>query len=91
MGNKTCSRKLPATLFYLRNGGEVKRKKIKPQKHPPNFTRPKNCLFERDPNRHGLIYVLEGGGYLTSPEIALAIRMGADVTIRSGVVVPSAP
>ena len=49
------------------------------------------CLFERDPSGHGLIYVLEGEGYLTSPEIALAIRMGADVTIRSGIVVPSVP
>ena len=49
------------------------------------------CLFERDPNGHGLIYVQEGEGYLTSPEIALALRMGADVTIKSGVVVPSVP
>jgi hypothetical protein len=47
------------------------------------------CLFERDPNGHGLIYVLEGEGYLTSPEIALALRMGADISIMSGVVVPS--
>ena len=46
------------------------------------------CLFQRDPNGHGLIYVLEGQEYLTSPEIALARRMGADITIQSGVVVP---
>ena len=41
------------------------------------------CPFKRDPKGHGLIYLLEGEEYLTSPEIALAIRMGADVTIRT--------
>ena len=47
------------------------------------------CLFQRDPKGHGLIYLLEGEEYLTSPEIALAIRMGADITIRTGIVVPA--
>ena len=47
------------------------------------------CLFQRDPLGHGLIYVLEGQEYLTSPEIDLARRMGADLTIHSGVVIPS--
>ena len=47
------------------------------------------CLFQRDPSGHGLIYVLEGQEYLTSPEIDLARRMGADLTIHSGVVIPS--
>ena len=45
-------------------------------------------LFQRDPSGHGLIYLLEGQEYLTSPEIDLARRMGADITVQSGVVVP---
>jgi hypothetical protein len=47
------------------------------------------CLFQRDPNGHGLIYLLEGEESLTSPEIALALRMGADITIVSGVIIPA--
>jgi hypothetical protein len=46
------------------------------------------CLFVKDVDDHGLIYVLEGEGYVTSPEIDLARRMGADIEIVSGVVVP---
>ena len=46
------------------------------------------CLFVRDENGHGLIYVLEGQGYVTSPEIDLARRMGAEVEIVSGMVLP---
>jgi hypothetical protein len=46
------------------------------------------CLFVKDKDGHGLIYVLEGEGYVTSPEIDLARRMGADIKIISGVVVP---
>ena len=54
----------------------------------PNDTR-YPCLFIRDENGHGLIYVLEGEGYVTSPEIDLARRMGAEIEILSGVVVPA--
>ena len=36
-----------------------------------------------------MIYVLEGEGYVTSPEIDLARRMGAELEIVSGVVVPA--
>jgi hypothetical protein len=46
------------------------------------------CLFVRDENGHGLIYVQEGQGYVTSPEIDLAKRMNAEIEIISGVVVP---
>ncbi|MBE0574097.1 hypothetical protein IH575_04300 [Candidatus Dojkabacteria bacterium] len=46
------------------------------------------CLFVRDDNGHGLIYVHEGEENVTSPEIDLARRMGAEIEIISGVVVP---
>jgi hypothetical protein len=56
-------------------------------KFPDNTKFP--CLFVRDENGHGLIYVLEGEGYVTSPEIDLARRMGAELEIVSGVVIPA--
>ena len=38
-----------------------------------------------------MIYVLEGEGFVTSPEIDLARRMGAEIEIAYGVVVPPKP
>lgn len=54
------------------------------------FKFPDGCLYPCLPVRsdHGLIFPLEGESYCASPEIELAIQMGADVKIRSGVIVP---
>ena len=59
-------------------------------KFPADTTR-FTCLFHRDEQGHGLIYVLEGEGFVTSPEIDLARRMGAEIEIAYGVVVPPKP
>jgi hypothetical protein len=46
------------------------------------------CLPVVAPNDRGLVYPLRGETYATAPEIALARRLGASITIKSGVVIP---
>lgn len=54
------------------------------------FKFPDDCLFPCLPVRtdNGLIFPLEGQSYCASPEIELAISMGAEVQIATGVIVP---
>ena len=54
------------------------------------FKFPDDCLFPCLPVRtdNGLIFPLEGESYCASPEIELALSMGADVQIQRGVIVP---
>lgn len=39
--------------------------------------------------QNGLVFPLEGRSYCAAPEIALALQLGAEVTIRHGVIVPT--
>ena len=54
------------------------------------FKFPDNCLFPCLPVRtdNGLIFPLEGQSYCASPEIELALNMGAEIQIERGVIVP---
>ena len=46
------------------------------------------CLPVRSRHDRGLIYPLSGETFATSPEISLAIKMGAEIEIKHGVIIP---
>src|SRR5204863_10064836 len=46
------------------------------------------CLALDAPHGRGLVYPLGGESYATSPGIVLARRLGAQIKIKSGVVIP---
>lgn len=54
-------------------------------KFPPDCQYP--CLPVRSDN-FGLIYPLEGNSHCTSHELALALRMGCELTIQHGLIIP---
>ncbi|MCX7075431.1 MAG: hypothetical protein NTZ45_01460 [Methylococcales bacterium] len=46
------------------------------------------CLPVKSLSRDGLYFPLEGESFCTAPELALAVRMGAKLTIKRGVIYP---
>jgi hypothetical protein len=46
------------------------------------------CLPVKSYSRDGLYYPLEGESHCTAPELALALKMGAKITIKRGVIYP---
>lgn len=55
------------------------------------FTFPDHIRYPTLPVRtdNGLVFPLEGESYCAAPEIALAVRLGAKVTIKEGWIVPT--
>jgi hypothetical protein len=55
-----------------------------------NFKFPKDTLFPCLPVRtdNGLLFPLEGTSYVASPEILLALDMGANLELKTGIIVP---
>jgi hypothetical protein len=53
---------------------------------PPSTRFP--CLPVNSDREHGLIYPMSGETYVTAPEIALALHLGAKIEIIDGVIVP---
>ncbi len=46
------------------------------------------CIAVKDTDGHGLIFPLNGEAYATAPEIVTALRLGAQIEVIDGVIVP---